>query len=385
MRRAKPVIVVGAVVAVLVSVVAVLPTAGAAAAPPHRAPQQAAPPAAPPLAPLGGDYQVGRRTIMVPSADGRNLPVDIWYPVDAAATTGVAKSIYRLIPGVEYPADFAYDAPPVSGDGPFPLVVYSHGSGGLRYIASYFTERLAAAGFVVVAPDHLGNTAVEEATKTESPPAVIAKERPADVHAVIDATLAATADPADPLSGAIDPKRIGVAGHSAGGSTALVTVSGREGVSADPRVRALVLMAPYVDPVTKSELAGIDVPTMMISGTRDTTTPIRTQTERVWKLLPGRPLYRVDLRGAAQQSFTDVCFYEQLVPTLPAIPQVLVDAVNERAKEGCTPKDLEIGRAQRLIDRYSIAFLERYLEGDHAAAKQLRLTDPKVVSFEVKR
>jgi hypothetical protein len=67
---------------------------------------------------------------MVPSVDGRNLPVDIWYPVDAPDTAGVAKSIYRLIPGVEYPADFAYDAPPVSSKGPFPLAAAPAGSSG---------------------------------------------------------------------------------------------------------------------------------------------------------------------------------------------------------------------------------------------------------------
>ena len=45
--------------------------------------------------------------------------------------------------------------------GPFPVVIYSHGSGGLRYIASDYTEAIASYRYIVVAPDHTGNTAVD--------------------------------------------------------------------------------------------------------------------------------------------------------------------------------------------------------------------------------
>ena len=56
----------------------------------------------------------------------------------------------------------------ISADGPFPLVVYSHGSGGLRFIASDYTEAIASHGYIVAAPDHTGNTALERLSNTEA-------------------------------------------------------------------------------------------------------------------------------------------------------------------------------------------------------------------------
>lgn len=43
----------------------------------------------------------------------------------------------------------------------FPLIVYSHGNNGSRYIDSVYTGALASQGYIVVAPDHPGNTALD--------------------------------------------------------------------------------------------------------------------------------------------------------------------------------------------------------------------------------
>ena len=67
---------------------------------------------------------------------------------------------------------------PCRTKGPFPLVVYSHGSGGQRYVSAFLTEALAARGFVVAAADHTGNTALDVFTKTQLPPREILRIRP---------------------------------------------------------------------------------------------------------------------------------------------------------------------------------------------------------------
>lgn len=64
---------------------------------------------------------------------------------------------------------------------------------------------------------------------------------------------------------------------------------------------------------------------------------------------------------------------------------MLVKYVDGFAKEACTPKHLEIGEAHRLIDRYAIGFLERYVAGNGAADDLLKRTEPKVVKLQVKR
>ena len=100
---------------------------------------------------------------------------------------------------------------------------------------------------------------------------------------------------------------------------------------------------------------------------------------------PAKPFYRVDLHGAGHESYTDVCYYEDLVKAKPDAPAPLVQAIDDFAKSACPPKFLPIDTAHRLIDRYAIGFLERYVAGDAAAARWLKPTEPKIVSVRVKR
>jgi dienelactone hydrolase len=100
------------------------------------------------------------------------------------------------------------------GDGPLPLVVFSHGLGSSPERFSQLLDAWAAAGYVVVAPrfpltsdanpDH--NTEVSDQDNL-----------PADVSFVLDEVLAAAATPGDRLFGRVDPDAIGAAGFSLGG------------------------------------------------------------------------------------------------------------------------------------------------------------------------
>ncbi len=135
-----------------------------------------------------GAYDVGVQTITITDADrNRPLTVDVWFPIDDA--TGLPAHQYTLLPGAYYESPTAVDADStmVAPGGPFPLVVYSHGSGGLRYLDSNYTEAIASHGYIVAAPDHTGNTAIERLGNTEDDFDVIALNRPQDIEAVIDA------------------------------------------------------------------------------------------------------------------------------------------------------------------------------------------------------
>lgn len=328
-----------------------------------------------------GPFSVGRRTVSVvdPERVDRTLTVDIWYPTDAADG---ARSTYSFAPGIEYDSAVALDDPAVSSGGPFPLVVYSHGSGGLRYVASYFTERLASHGVVVVAPDHAGNTTIDQFLGTSDTPDVISRNRPLDVSAVISATIDGSVAP--DIAAALDPDRIGVAGHSFGGYTALAIGGGVGDTPADARVSALVAMAPAAGRLADTELAAIDVPTLVLSGTLDTITPIEPNTVRTVELVAGRPLLRIDLVGATHQSFTDVCDYTVLLRELPDVGQEALDLVDEQADRTCDPDVLDVEQAQDLVNRYAISFLLAELTGDPAAAAALDASGaPDTVVFEL--
>lgn len=315
-----------------------------------------------------GPFAVGRDTYTVPNAGqpGRTLTVDVWYPADPSRAEGARTAGYTVIPGVVIPARNAYSGLPVSTKGPFPLVVYSHGSGGLRFVSSFLTETLASHGFVVIAADHTGNTALDGVTGQTVGRAQNEINRLSDVTAIIDDALARSTGGGDLLSGSIRTDAIGVIGHSYGGFTALATPTGHRGVAANAKVRAVVGLAPYTIPMSDAELERLDVPTMLISGTKDTTTTIEDNTERPWELIPGRPLYRVDLENAAHHSFDDVCYYQSLKSQFPDAPEILVTTVEEYAKTGCAPGLMPIGRANRLIEEYTVAFLLTQLAGQPA-------------------
>ncbi len=325
-----------------------------------------------------GPYAVGRTTfeIVDASRDGRKLTVDAWYPADPAATAGRARSYYDLLLA-KVQSPLAFDAPPVSKRGLFPLVAFSHGSGGIRFQSWFLTENLASHGFVVVAPDHAGNTSYDLLFGTSKPFDVVAHDRPLDISSVITRMLERDATPGDAFDGRIDPHRVAVAGHSFGGFTALAMAAGYGTDRPDPRVRAIVPISPASQPFTDAELESIQVPVMLVGGTSDVTTPIATQTVRPWELIPARPSYRVDVRKAGHGSFTDICTIRDAIASA-GLPPDLLGFLIAQAEEGCAPDLIPIAEAHRLTNLYVTSFLERVL--NHEVGYERYLTKGHAVS-----
>lgn len=157
--------------------------------------------AAPPAGAAGFQYGTA------PDPDDKPIELGIWYPSDAPTE---AQPLGLFTQQVAY-----YGA--VSGQS-LPLIIISHGTGGGA--ASHYDTALALAdaGFVVVALTHTGDNYKDRAysfTRRNF------AERPRQVSRVIDFMLN-TWDGHDHL----DPARIGMFGHSAGGATALIELGG---------------------------------------------------------------------------------------------------------------------------------------------------------------
>jgi len=318
-----------------------------------------------------GPYEVGRHTVTMPDPHrtGRTLDVDIWYPSDARQVRDKPKSEFDLlVTTAESP--LAYASPGVSRDGPFPLVVFSHGSGGIRFQSWFLTEFLASHGYVVAAPDHAGNTALDGLFGTTTPFAVSARNRPLDVSLVIDRMLQRNGNPHSRFEGTIDPARIAVIGHSFGGFTALAMAAGHADVPPDPRVRAIVPIAPASGPFSDAQLESITVPMLLLGGTSDTTTPIVANTTRPWERASSKPRYRVDVMRAGHTSFTNIC---DLVDILidAGLPPELLEALLANAADGCGPEFLPIERVQKITNLYTLAFLRWALDEDEGYLKYL--------------
>ena len=313
-----------------------------------------------------GPFGVGFRTIKIVDAS-RNRPLDvtIWYPT-APGTTGTPAR-YALLPTTYTDSQVAIADAPIVATDELPLLIYSHGSGGLNFISAFITEHLASQGFVVIAANHTGNTAIDNFVNAMVSQDQNDMNRPADITAEIDGILARNADPTDPLHNKIDPDRIGLFGHSYGGYTALATVGGHStslgSTVPDKRIKAVIGLAPYTARLTSTELAAVDVPTMMLVGTKDITTPTDTNAGIAYESISGRPLVLVEMTDAAHQSFTDVCAYLDEIPKLPDAPAAVVDVIRRQAAEGCGEGFMPFERDIEVTNTMVTAFFLQYVAG----------------------
>ena len=117
-------------------------------------------------------------------------------------------------------------------------------------------EALARAGYLVLAPDHedarcgaargKGRLCVrpeEPFRDQERWSDAVYRDRAGDLRSLLDAATREGSFEGAP----VDPRRIGVAGHSLGGYTAL-GLAGAWPSWRDPRVRAVIALSPYSAP-----------------------------------------------------------------------------------------------------------------------------------------
>ena len=154
-------------------------------------------------------FPVGIRELdyVDPHEGGRHLTLRVFYPAairERSATPFVLPFFTKL--------NLYKDAEAADGD-KHPLVVFSHGRGSNGLYYAWFAEFLASHGYIVAALNHY------RANTYDSTIAYLANklwQRPRDVGLSISFLLN------DPVWGkSIDAGRIGVAGHSQGGFTAL--------------------------------------------------------------------------------------------------------------------------------------------------------------------
>jgi predicted dienelactone hydrolase len=297
----------------------------------------------------------------------RELMISVWYPAHDVARYPRARwlsdaPMRALLAANGFPADTALapltaghlGAPVRRAGSPRPVVVFSHGAHDHRAHSTIIVQELASHGYVVVTVDHT-HDAFSEFPDGRLIVPVIGREHSlgapdfaADIPFVLDRIedLAAGRNPdanGKPLpaglSGAPDPRRVGMFGSSKGGTaTALV-------MGTDRRVRAgLSLDAPMEPPITTD----LDRPFMMVTAEYPRGEPPVAQ---FWSHLTGWKL-NIQADGAAHSSYTD---YKVLGPQMAA---ALGMSDEDLANWVGT---LDATRAVRIQQAYPMAFFDLHL------------------------
>lgn len=230
----------------------------------------------------------------------------------------------RLIGSAEYLGAFgiSLSPPPPPGPAPLPLIVFSHGLGGSPISPGHLDALVALAshGFMVAAVFHGDPRFSRIRLEDVGDFAYLLRDfdrfaemqllRPASLKALVDVLLAHPG-----FGPGIDPGRIGGFGASLGGQamanllgarlTTSLGLACRETVR-DPRIRAAVGLVPYAGQTflpsfcdDQSGAESVERPYLAISGTADTTAPIRMVEQAINRFASSR--YLVELEGVAHE------------------------------------------------------------------------------------
>jgi dienelactone hydrolase len=231
-----------------------------------------------------GRYPVGVRTIQaLDTVRNRLFPCEIWYPAStrhAGQDLAFATQDRFTVPAHDTPCRQMAVRDAAAHPGAYPLILFSHRSGGRRRQSTFLCTHLSSHGYVVAALDHSdviapelmgreGETREEIAARVQG---WIANRVP-DIRFLLDHLLASAARDAGVHA---DPARIGIVGHSFGGWTALAAPE------VEGRIHAVVALAPSgssqpppnVIPATLTFAWGRDVPTLYVVAEDDTALPL---------------------------------------------------------------------------------------------------------------
>ena len=258
--------------------------------------------------------------------------------IDSSRTVqypGQAPQPRRLVTIVRYPApgrsgrsDVPNAAPERQG-GPFPLVIFGHGFAVTPGIYAPLLRAWARAGYVVAAPIFPAGNANAAGGPNEND----LVNQPGDMSFVITRMLSLSAARQGTFAGLIDGRRIAVSGQSDGGDTALAATYNAR--FRDHRIRAaMILSGMKISGVAGYDFASPSVPLLAIQGTADTINP-PASTYAAFDAAP-RPKFLLKLLGAPH-----------LAPYTEEEPQLSI------------------------VERATVAFLDRYLEGERGGLSRL--------------
>lgn len=308
--------------------------------------------------------------------------VGIWYPSDDSPT----QYNYCIGPS-KILSEAAYNGR--VSDGKYPLIVYAHGATGAGTSSFFLCELLAESGYIVAAPDFLDPVYVariQEPVVYDPYASMRFNEyiywlrqyglnkaagegrerfayRPKQLRATIDHLLKLNSENGSFVFNRIDPKKIGVVGHSFGAWTAIVS-SGADKSLKDRRIRVVAALSGPVNRKvyavdSTNDLKGVRIPILFEYGENEGESEFKRQGDK--ELLfdkANRPKVLYCIRNADHFSFSG--------------------GVLGRHKRSSEYRTLD--PARRAISETTRDFFDAFLKGDSSAKENLSRAKEGVAS-----
>ncbi len=334
-------------------------------------------PDAPPLAGRGS-YNVGVQTLdLSDESHSRAFTVEVWYPTaevdkDITYNTFLGETPVRISGRATRDAALLKET--------FPLIVASHGQPGVRFQFAYLCEQLASRGFVVAVIEHTGST-YQDLTQQDYVTSLV--YRPQDVLFAMD-------EIPKRISSA-DANNIGLLGYSYGGYSVINAAgAGLDGeafaeycqtaadkspcfalpffeeleqargstvVQADPRIKAVFVMAPYGQPwLGAKSLANLKVPLFIAVGENDDVAVYERDGLEYLRRAGSEHKYLLTLENAQHNPFVECP----------------LDAMNTWTDfERCSEPVWNHERAHDITKHFASAFFGKFLQNDDEAGEFL--------------
>ena len=252
-----------------------------------------------------GPYPVGVTSLELAAGN----KVEVWYPAIEGTTGTDSYDMRDFIPEAisalltaDVPAVYEYPAGRDAGaaTGTFPVVLFSHGSSGIRFQSTFLTAHLASWGIIVAAPDHWSR----DLFHTLSAPVGDRNSSVTELLATLDLITAENVRSGSRLEGMVDAERVIAMGHSAGGGTIL-------GASLDDRIDGYISLASGALGMGSDSSAAPalpDKPSFFIAGLLDGIISAEESTRPSFEAVPGPSrLWIID--GVGHNGFDDFCTF----------------------------------------------------------------------------
>lgn len=223
-----------------------------------------------------------------------------------------------------------------------PLIVYSHGFASVRTDLRYLAEHLASHGYIFVALEHPGSNQTNTDLAIQGKVRLLRPEefldRPKDVSFVLDQLEKLNQTAGNPLQGKLAINNTMILGYSFGGGTALSLAGGEleleelkkrcqnqlvvfslgetiqcaaQGLPKnryqlrDKRIKLAMALSPTTSLMFgKNGLSQVQVPTVIVAGSADKTTPALTEQIVAFSKIPS-PKWLVGIIGGTHLSVKD--------------------------------------------------------------------------------